>query len=498
MQRLYSRLCAVLAVAFLLLSLLPMSTAWAQSLRPTKSLFLRPSFGFVNYVGDNNISLTQLGIKGQFELGYQITPELAISGLYNFGDYTTALRPDAATGLDRIGSSTRLSSVHMLMRFIFGRETASVAPYIQAGAGVAFGGDHPDDNPGWGPVGGIGFDVLLSPNTLFFMEANTHFTVPDDAIDGPDRGLFAEHDLLTGISLGVQINLVKRSFIPVRISDVQTPMELEVDEVGNFVAEGNMGRASEPVYYNWDFGDGTISPLQVASHAFKEPGTYTVTFSASNDGSSDIATRTVRVVPRAVPAEIVSMNSAPSIVDTSTEVMFEANVLGNAPFQYLWSFGDGDSSTDPNPSHTYTEPGRYDVTLSIANPDGSDENSMVVIVDRIEASYCRELTELNAVYFGRHSSVLSQTARGILQDNLQILRECPNMTVRIEAYAVPGEQDPERLAASRARAVEDFYIDNGVTFSRVYAEGKGLIQNVGRLKDGLELYRRADTIIVDL
>ena len=72
------------------------------------------------------------------------------------------------------------------------------------------------------------------------------------------------------------------------------------------------------------------------------------------------------------------------------------------------------------------------------------------------------------------------------------------MTVRIEAYAVPGEQDPERLASARARAVEDFYIDNGVTFSRVYAEGKGQVQSVGRLKDGLELFRRADTIIVDL
>ncbi len=495
MQRFYIRLSTAF---FLLLSVMPAALSPAQSLRPAKSIFLRPSFGFVNYVGDNNISLTQLGIKGQFEAGYQITPELAISGLYNFGDYTTALRPDPATGLDRAGSNTRLSSVHALMRFIFGKETASVAPYIQAGAGVAFGGVEHADSAGWGPVGGIGFDVLLSPNTLFFLEANTHFTVPDDAVDGPNRGLFAEHDLLSGISLGIQLNLVKRSFIPVKISDLQTPMELEVDEIGNFIAEGNMNRASEPVYYSWDFGDGITSPLLVASHTFDEPGNYTVTFTISNDGSSDVSTRMVRVVPRVVPTEIVSMNSSPNIVDTQTEVSFDANVLGNEPFQYLWSFGDGDSSTEQNPTHMYTEPGRYDVTLSVANPVGSDEKSMVVIVDRIEASYCKELTELNAVYFGRHSSILSQTARGILQDNLQILRECPNMTVRIEAYAVPGEQDPERLAAARARAVEDFYIDNGVTFSRVYAEGKGQVQSVGRLKDGLELFRRADTIIVDL
>ena len=183
-------------ITTVLTSVTIVSPALSQSLRPTKSLFLRPSFGFVNYVGDNNIDLGQLGVKGQFELGYQITPELAISALYNFGDYTTALRPAPATGLDRTGSNTQLSNVQALMRFIFGKKTASVAPYIQAGVGVAFGGNHPDDAAGWGPVGGIGFDVLLSPKTLFFLEANTHFTVPDDAIDGPNRGLFAEHDLL--------------------------------------------------------------------------------------------------------------------------------------------------------------------------------------------------------------------------------------------------------------------------------------------------------------
>ena len=498
MQRKHAKAWAGLIGAFLIFSTLCVSTATSQSFRPTKSIFLRPSFGFVNYVGDNNISLSQLGVKGQFEVGYQITPELAISGLYNYGDYTTVLRPDPATGLARSGGNTGMSSVHALMRFIFGKKSASLAPYIQAGAGVAFGGNQPGDSPGWGPVGGIGFDVLISSNTLFFLEANTHFTVPDDAIDGPDRGLFADHDLLSGISLGIQFNLSGKAFVPVRISDVETPMELEVDELGTFIAKGNMSRATDPVYYSWDFGDGTISPLLEASHSFDAPGTYTVTFSAGNDDSADLATRTVIVVPTEAPAEIVAMNSFPQNPDTRTEVSFDANVVGNQPFQYNWSFGDGSSSTEPNPKHSYSEPGRYEVQLSVANPAGSDRKTMVVIVERIEASYCSELTELNVVYFGQHSSVLSPASRNILQDNLQILQECPNMNVRVEGYAVPGENNPDGLAADRARAVEEFYIDNGVTFSRVYSEGKGVVRSVGRLKDGLELFRRAETTIVDL
>lgn len=493
------RRAASLAGFFILFSLLLLPAVSAQSIRANKSVFLRPSFGFVNYVGDNNRDLSQLGVKGQFEIGYQITPELAISSLYNFGDYTTALRPDPATGLERAGNNTRLSNVQALMRFTFGNKAASVAPYIQAGVGVAFGGDHPDDATGWGPVGGLGLDVAIGPNTLFFLEASSLFAVPDDAIDGPVRGLFAEHDLLSGVSLGVQINLAGRdTFVPVKIDELETPMRMEVDELGTFVAKGNMDRATDPVYYNWDFGDGTTSPLLNASHSYEEPGTYTVTFSAGNDGSADLASSTIVVVPTVAPPEIVAMNSVPSAPDTNTEVMFESNVTGNQPIQYRWNFGDGSSSTDPNPRHTYREAGRYNVDLSVLNEVGSDRNTMVVIVDRVEAAYCKELQELNMVYFGQHSSVLSPAARGILQDNLQILRECPNMNVRVDGYAVPGEQDPEKLAADRARAVEDFYVDNGVTFSRVFSEGRGLVRSVGQLKDGLELFRRAESVIVDL
>jgi len=39
---------------------------------------------------------------------------------------------------------------------------------------------------------------------------------------------------------------------------------------------------------------------------------------------------------------------------------------------WRWSFGDGTQSTTPNPSHTYTEPGIYTVSLTVSGTDGSD------------------------------------------------------------------------------------------------------------------------------
>ena len=471
--------------------------AASQILRTQRAIYLRPQFGFVNYIGDNNIDMTAIGFMGQLEVGYQITHQLALAAAYNYGDYTENLRPDASRNLPRTGSNSQLSHAQALVRFLFGQATSSLSPYIHVGLGVAFGGDHPDDTAGWGAIGGVGLDVWLNRNMSFFVEASTQFTYPDDAVDGPDRGLFADHDLLNRFGIGIQFTFKKPDFIPVEIYNLRAPSSLMVDQVGTFVADANISDASDPVEFSWDFGDGTTSPLREASHSFSEPGTYSVTFDARNDGSSDSQSRTVIVLERPQPAEITSMSNFPTVIDTNTPVAFEASVVGNPPLTYFWRFSDGSTSSETNPTHTFRAPGNYTVTLTVTNDAGSDTQNMQIMVDRVEALYCKEVTELNTVYFGQHSSFITDATRSTLQDNLEILRECPNMFVRVEGYAIPGEQDAEALAADRARAVEEFYVDNGVTPSRVFSQGRGVVSGIGSRKDGMDLYRRAETVIVD-
>ena len=99
---------------------------------------------------------------------------------------------------------------------------------------------------------------------------------------------------------------------------------------------------------------------------------------------------------------------------------------------YAWTFGDGGTSSNASPTHTFDKAGSYTVQLNVSNKAGSDSRTMTLKVAMYEAQICKEVTELSAALFDRNSSVISDNARGSLSENLEILNECPNMNVRVE------------------------------------------------------------------
>ncbi len=72
--------------------------------------------------------------------------------------------------------------------------------------------------------------------------------------------------------------------------------------------------------------------------------------------------------------------TVPDEIAAGTPVNFNSSCSDNAS-SFSWSFGDGDVSTEPNPSHTYDQGGTYMVTLTVADGAGlSDEASQSVLV----------------------------------------------------------------------------------------------------------------------
>ncbi|WP_207492411.1 PKD domain-containing protein [Aridibaculum aurantiacum] len=129
--------------------------------------------------------------------------------------------------------------------------------------------------------------------------------------------------------------------------------------------------------YRWTFSNGFSSTAQNPTTTFSQPGNYTITLIARNaSGCADTmqVVSMITVSPPRVTA-INNLNVRGCIPYTVTPV---ANVQSAYPIaSYNWDFGDGGTSTDINPSHTYTVPGIYTVKLVVTTSNGC-RDSMVV------------------------------------------------------------------------------------------------------------------------
>ncbi len=116
--------------------------------------------------------------------------------------------------------------------------------------------------------------------------------------------------------------------------------------------------------WNWDFGDGTTSTGQNPSHTYTEVGKYTVKLVVTDATESDslIKTEYIDVIYPAPDTDFeVSMDSG----DVPLNVNFIDKTTG-AIDTWNWNFGDGNSSTQQSPTHTYDLPGTYSVQLITA------------------------------------------------------------------------------------------------------------------------------------
>jgi PKD repeat protein len=125
--------------------------------------------------------------------------------------------------------------------------------------------------------------------------------------------------------------------------------------------------------YYWDFGDGGTSTLANPSHTFTTAGTYAVVLTATNAGGSTSARYSITATSP-VPTPVASFRVSVSSGSAPLTVQF-TNASTGTGNSYVWSFGDGTTSTAVNPSHTYSNPGTYTVRLTATNAGGSNSTT---------------------------------------------------------------------------------------------------------------------------
>jgi len=134
--------------------------------------------------------------------------------------------------------------------------------------------------------------------------------------------------------------------------------------------------------WQWSFGDGSSSIAKTPTKRYTSAGNYPVTLTVSTaSGLTSIASQTISVATAIQGATPVSaaFDMTPSSPAVHANVTFTDHSTGS-PTSWLWSFGDGNTSTAQNPSHAYTSQNSYTVTLTVANATSSASTSHVLTI----------------------------------------------------------------------------------------------------------------------
>jgi outer membrane protein OmpA-like peptidoglycan-associated protein len=501
-----------LIVLAVLLGAAVVPSTQAQSKRAGDTFYIKLGGGLSDYAGENSgrLALDDLTDFAEFfdtrkftsgdkfpymfsgEMGYQFSPGLGIGLGYQYGQYPFADGVPFTTTPGTPGRGgdlgTARHTIQLLGRYMVGASGLMFSPYVDVGLNVSLGGL----SPGIGHLVGIGVDASVTDRMSLFLEGRLNFTFGDEATDGIATATNA--DALSALpAIGLKYTF-DRPAVPPRILELSGPDTVTVGEPAAFAARINDEEATRPLSYEWNFGDGRTGAGLTPSHVYNKPGTYPVAFTVRNEAGTATDSLTVEVLPPPRPPRILALDATPDPAPVGERVRFTSEVDGAPPITREWDFGDGTTGTGDSPSHTYDEPGEYTVRLTASNEDGTATDSLTLQVQRTLPALCRTVQELNSVYFDHGSSRLRPEAREKLRENAEVLRKCPNLSVRVEGFASPDEPSPLPLSEERAQSVADFYEDGGIAPDRIETSGEGAVGDPAGKKGANEQDRRADSI----
>lgn len=137
--------------------------------------------------------------------------------------------------------------------------------------------------------------------------------------------------------------------------------------------------------FRWDFGDGTTATKESGVHKYLMAGDYFITLTVTDEYHPDLFiepwTKLITVTKPKLNLKIKASRQSGTI---PCQVQFESNLKvegGPTEIEYLWDFDDGTTSTMTSPKHTFSEPGRYKVILTVRDRLNENEVSEMVTVD---------------------------------------------------------------------------------------------------------------------
>ena len=242
----------------------------------------------------------------------------------------------------------------------------------------------------------------------------------------------------------------------VTIQDDDVPLAVSISPAAANVPPGNPvtlqanpSGGTPPYTYRWDLADGstTTTTEAIISHTYQNVGVYNVSVRVT-DAAGNIATAGSTVTVGDTPLAAFTVDK--DVVFAGDPIGFTNQSTGTPPLSYLWDFGDGTTSTDISPSHTFGSTGAYNVTLSTSNSFGESSVTRAILVEppsRAMAALALDSSLIDWALPGL------ETPRFELQGSLKL----------------PADHNPTTLTGpiSLAIAINNQFSKDTVTLSRV-------------------------------
>mgnify|MGYP006287093763 CR=1 FL=1 len=174
------------------------------------------------------------------------------------------------------------------------------------------------------------------------------------------------------------LGLTDSTWRPVSVEEVEvpppnaefsyTPTPPIINTPIQFDASDSFARAGTLESYEWEMGDGTEISGVSLEHKYEEYGEYEVSLTVSDGENEDTVTKTL-IVENIPPKPIFEFGTQSDDLTVDDEISVNAfnsyDPDGDEIEEYRWGFGDGTSKQGSRVSHSYSDPGTYNLTLTV-------------------------------------------------------------------------------------------------------------------------------------
>lgn len=130
------------------------------------------------------------------------------------------------------------------------------------------------------------------------------------------------------------------------------------------------------VKYSWDFGNGNLSNKANPGYSYTTPGTYNISLVVTDGhGCQDKLLKNSYIRVKPGPKAIFTVDSGYNCTVPTT--FWFNNKSTGGQLSYSWKFGDGNTSTQKSPKHTYNNSGTYSPTLTVTDTNGCSATTTV-------------------------------------------------------------------------------------------------------------------------